>query len=338
MSAKTLFSVVFLTVIVVVGVLFFYHQFCKDTEGGGASIHQMIKGLSEELDIRKTSSGLTEVDYQSTYFSKVDWEKGVVQVGALGSKNPEEVGGYDYALIQAEKISQMRALEKLVAFTKSLRYSSNTQLVNEIDLTSQAWLSVEGEIKGAFPIKSIVMKSPEGWPRVLTVYEYYFKGNQRFNELILPKVGGEVQVQEEIPEEEVPEEVIVEEKEAAPEVAVEVGFAKSVIIDASGLEVMPALLPKIWDNTGRLIYDASRASRDAVQEHGVVTYRTSVARARQLDWIGDDALVVKAVAVKGSYKADLVISHQDAEKIMALDAETHFMRDAAVAVVMELKK
>ncbi len=112
------------------------------------------------------------------------------------------------------------------------------------------------------------------------------------------------------------------------------GEVSGIIVDASGLGARPALSPKVLTPDGREVYGPSRVPRDLVMNVGLVAYANSVSRAKDIERVGANPLVVRAVSTGGSNKANLVISEQDARLIAELGTRGGVFDQCAWCVVI----
>jgi hypothetical protein len=120
--------------------------------------------------------------------------------------------------------------------------------------------------------------------------------------------------------------------------------APVIIIDARGTGLVPALFPVVRDETGRVVYNAAKADRDAVVSGGLVQYVEmvgggvgSAAAFTRHSFLADGGgmrrrVVVVAQAADGALMADIVVSNADAARIAA---EASAVREARVTVVVD---
>ena len=108
-----------------------------------------------------------------------------------------------------------------------------------------------------------------------------------------------------------------------------------LIIDAKGLNAKPALYPRILTAGGQTVYDVATPNPNAAVEEGLVEYRKSLEAAKSLARVGANPLVIKATQMGGKYPTDLVLSEEDARKILEADGRAKFLGDAKVAVVID---
>jgi len=101
-----------------------------------------------------------------------------------------------------------------------------------------------------------------------------------------------------------------------------------LIIEASGLGLIPAIFPRIYSENGELIYSVDALSKEALCP---MFYTLTYAEALKLPIIGEEPMVIKAKAVKGS---DIYISNEDAKMLkMALELN-NFLSKGLVATVI----
>ncbi len=93
------------------------------------------------------------------------------------------------------------------------------------------------------------------------------------------------------------------------------GENTGLIIDASGLGAMPAMSPTIVNQSGDVLYGPMNVSRDYAVSVGIVGYARSVDEARGGDRVGVNPIVIRAVAVSGAAKCNIVVSNPDGSKI-----------------------
>ncbi len=112
-----------------------------------------------------------------------------------------------------------------------------------------------------------------------------------------------------------------------------------LIVDATGVNSIPALFPKILaQGDNRVIYSARVVNTPDVLVNGTVRYTNTVEKARQIkndtgnNLFGNHPLVVTAREVV--QRSSLVVSDEDAVKIFAEDVRSGFLRDGKVCFVL----
>ena len=108
-----------------------------------------------------------------------------------------------------------------------------------------------------------------------------------------------------------------------------------LIIDASSQAFRPALINRIMNGRGEMLYDPSKVSQKILVERGCGEYTNSVGKAKEaLESRGvKNALVVKASGTSNS--TDLLVSDDDAIRIFSADQKVGFFGQARVAFVLK---
>lgn len=125
-----------------------------------------------------------------------------------------------------------------------------------------------------------------------------------------------------------------ESKQAAPVIT---DTYTGVIIDAAGLGLEGTFSPLIYDTNGRTIYGMRNIDKEYAISHGMVEYSSNLQNSISNSRAGSKPLVVKAVSVKGGNnsvnRVNVVVSADDAEKILAANAKAAILDNRAVVFV-----
>lgn len=116
---------------------------------------------------------------------------------------------------------------------------------------------------------------------------------------------------------------------------VELGAFTGVIVDARGLEGAPALLPVVTGPDGKAAFGPFGAARSLVLSDGLAVYVQSPQDVAARNRVGSTPLVVRALAVSGAHRADLVVSEADAELIRQLFHSPEMTAACPVAIVLD---
>ncbi len=90
-----------------------------------------------------------------------------------------------------------------------------------------------------------------------------------------------------------------------------------LIVDARHLNVDPALFSEIRNEDGVGVYSPYFVKKSAVVNFGYIRYLTETREAMREDVSGGKPLFTTALGVSGKLSADLVISNEDAERLLA---------------------
>lgn len=108
-----------------------------------------------------------------------------------------------------------------------------------------------------------------------------------------------------------------------------------LIIDARGLDVQPALAPRILDEQGNEVYGSQQVSREYAIRHGVVGYDKDLSNASSSIRVGKNPLIIRAVSASGVHSADVTISTGDAQTIRELSRSLNFLDQCKVLFVVD---
>ncbi len=121
----------------------------------------------------------------------------------------------------------------------------------------------------------------------------------------------------------------------APAATIGAGYT-GVVIDAKGTVLSRTFCPVIYDTNGRAIYGVKNVSADYAIKNGVVEYAEGADRWQQVGLgnsrAGSNPLVIKAVGIRerNVYKVDVVITPEDADKILIENQRSGFLSRYAV--------
>lgn len=110
-----------------------------------------------------------------------------------------------------------------------------------------------------------------------------------------------------------PPKETIKENETQKEVSTQVANATGIVIDASQIDVMPAMAPKIISQSGEEVYGPSVVNREKAITKGICSYVTSLRAAEKHERVKNQPQIFKCIEVKN--KTDFVISNSDAAKI-----------------------
>jgi hypothetical protein len=226
----------------------------------------------------------------------VDWQKRVVRCTGSGAANLKDAAGNPaVARIGAERAARLDALRNCLEVTKGVAVNGSQTVGGAVGADNAVRGSVEGAIRG-----------------FRTVSTRYFS-------------DGGVEIDVEVPLDAVGD-ALLPKAAAAP-----AGGPTSLVIDATGLKVAPALAPRVLDESGKELYGASALGESARKSGGVAAYaRTLDAARRDLGGrVGDRPLVVKAVRAQGT---DLVLG---ADAAASLAARPPYLAEGRVVIIAD---
>jgi hypothetical protein len=244
----------------------------------------------------------------------VDWANRTIMATGIGSPNPNLPPSAQRP--SAERAAQQIAIRNALETIKGI-YMTSTTTVNNFMVESDAVnSSVSGFVRG-FQQKGRTRYMSDG--SVEITMEVPLDGVGGLGEQLL---GGSVG--------ESPRVSSFEGRKAAASTVF-----SGLIIDCKGLQVKPALSPRIVDEDGREIYGSAYVSRDWAVKHGVVGYAKELSAAAKLDRVGKTPGSVKAIKIEGANNTDIVISSKDAADVRSASANLKFLSECRVIFVID---
>ncbi len=243
--------------------------------------------------------------------SGVDWQRKVVKCTGSGAANLRDAGGNPaVARIGAEKAAKLDALRNCMEALKGVQLESGKTvggaLASDQTLTGQ----VQGLVKGFKVV---------GAPR------YFSDGGVELDvELPLEGAMSDALLPKPDPKDE-PKAEPKRKSESAP-------VGTSLVVDARGQKLVPALAPRIVDEGGKVVYGPATLGEKGRKAGGTFAYANDLSAAQRSmkDRLGEQPFVVKAVRAQG---ADLVISTADATTLTSGDAP--FLAEGRVVVLAD---
>ena len=228
----------------------------------------------------------------------VDWQKRVATCSGSGAPNVKDAGGnVAVARIGAEKAARLDALRNCLEVMKGVTVSGTQTVSGAVGADNAVRGAVEGAVRG-----------------FRTVATRYFS-------------DGGVEIDVEVPLDGVADAVLPKAAAAPPAST----GPTSLVIDATGLKLAPALAPRLLDEAGKELYGPASLGESARKAGGVAAYARSLdAAKRDLSArLGDRPVVVKAIRAQGT---DLVLSAADAATFAARPL---FLAEGRVVIITD---
>jgi hypothetical protein len=106
-----------------------------------------------------------------------------------------------------------------------------------------------------------------------------------------------------------------------------------IVIDAHGMGLETAMSPTIYDKNGQVVNNIIPDDLSWISRNGTVDYYDSINEI--LDGksrVGENYILIKAIEVK-DYKANLVISIDDAKKLRSLPEFNDILKKASIVFI-----
>ncbi len=278
------------------------------------TLHCYRSGYCDETDsfVQELESG------------KIDWTNGIVTAKGVAVRKTPGDNGVPMSLPLTNAIS--RARDNLIDIVYQIRIDS-TVSTKEIGLTDEALHEkIVGMAQSALLINRETL--PDG--SFEAVIELPFSGG--FSELLLPS---EITWIESIKP--MNRNLLVRTNAGSGEASGREGSEgySGLVVDATGLKAVPALAPKILDESGVQVYGALYASREYAIKYGVCIYTRSVRAALANRRVADNPLLVKGLRTNGKASSDIVVSNTDASKIRGSSQNLTVLKKCRVIIVLD---
>lgn len=269
----------------------------------------MIMGLSLSLlffsfivgDLLEGSSNQV---IQPVGRGEVNWTANVIR--AVGNGAPSaSAPNIAVARLGAERAAKVDALRNLLETVKGVRINSETMVVNAMIQSDVVRSRVEGFVRGA----KVVGKKYFDDGGVEVVIEMPITGE--FADVLLPATGGL----------------------SVPSTGNPV--YTGLIVDTSGLELCPAMSPKVLDEDGREVYGSAYVSREFAIRQGIVSYEKNIEAARQNERVTNNPIIVKGVKSEGPGNSNVIISNSDANMLRNSSKNLSFLSQCRVLFVVD---
>lgn len=255
----------------------------------------------------------------------INWTKWTIQVKGMGTL-PKNDYSKDDARTLAQKEATKTARQKLLKVIYQVRVNS-VGSIEEIALSNK-----ELNVK----LKTMVKK-------VKVVKQEYLSDGTVEVTLEMPLYGGLAQMI-------LPDEITqlssikpVVEKKAKILVSTEPetdckdsrDTYTGLVVNAIGLEALPAMAPRVLDERGEEVYGSAYVSREFAVQKGMCGYSRNLLSALQNERVGDNPLTVKGLRTNGPALTDIIISNSDASRIWSSSKNLAFMRKCRVMIVLD---
>jgi hypothetical protein len=311
--------------------------------------------VKENLELIEPESKVVEIATlgNEEMIGGIDWENKVVYAVGGGAV-PEEAANPSQARLLAKRAAIDESYARLMELVKKVQVDAESTTKDFMNKNRIVQTKVRGFVKnaeiveikqsadGAYQVK---MKMPmTGEKGISSAMLPIQMKNVRKMEIVshvkqsFPSQGKSKTVQKEVVSEkkQTMEQTTEINDTASKEDDLEIDSEyTSLIVNAKGLGVKPALYPVIKTQNDAVVYNLEMVNPNDAIETGMCEYKTSLKKARNLPLAGDNPLVVEAIDVGGKYKVDIIISKDDGKKVSRVNEHNGFLSEAKVIVVVD---
>jgi len=261
---------------------------------------------------------------------KIDWQQGVIYgkgMGAIPTNEPNKAKAY----LKARRYAVMMALENLLMVTDRVRvdataYAEDFEVQNERIRTE-----VRGFVKGAEIVSERTTKL-NGAPVVEVTMAVRMYGEDGLSRILIPEVAAQSSEPKSLPVVTKP----LPQPAPIPAPAVTGNAYTSVIVDARGLGIRPAMSPKIRREDGSEVWGTVSVSTDFAIEQGIVAYAKTLEEAKANRRAGSNPLIVRAIGyAKTPGRTDPVLSDNDVRLLLTANENSGFLNECRVIFVVD---
>ncbi len=240
---------------------------------------------------------------------KVDWTTGVITAVGIGAP-PAQPANAAQARAMAERAAQVVALRNLLEAIKGVRVDSTTLVENFMVTSDVIRTEVSGFVQGATVMDKKYMS--DGSVEVTVG----MKLTGALADALLPKGP-------------------LTQPTGIAGTATPGQAYTGLIVDARGLGVRPAMVPKILNEDGKEVYGSAWVNRDYAVREGMVGYLKDPVAAQSNPRVTDKPLMVKALKVSGDARVDLVVTNADAAMLHGAAQNLSFLEKCRVIVLVD---
>jgi len=276
----------------------------------------------------------------------INWTQGVVTARGSGAP-PVGITLPSQARLMAERAAKADALRNLLEAVKGVRVDADTTVENFTTKSDRVMTRVSGIVKGATVVEKRYLSDGgvEITVAVNLTGELLAVMLQELPPLTVPLMPTPVVPAVEKKETKVSPPSPPEEKKVPPTPEVQAKVEErldlkkleytGLIVDARKLGLRPALVPKILNQKGELVYSSLNLEQKELSKMGLVGYAKDVDAAAKNQRVTADPYVVPGLNISGEKKTDVVISNRDAQVVLTTAPYTGYLKNGRVMIVYD---
>lgn len=261
------------------------------------------------------------------------WQDGIVMAMGEGIGDPAKTRIKARARIFAMRAAEMDAKRNLLSTLKGVRISSGT-VVKDMELESDKIAArVKGVLRGAYIVKRKVEFMEDAYVAQVHVAICLNQLNKRCQGK--PNLASSLIRNVKKPATE--DVYVYEPPKTESKLMQQPGKQSysSLIVDASGLGIEPAMIARLLTKEGKEVYGMSQVNPNIVENQGMVRYVGNSDQAKALNVAGASPLQVRGVDTGPQGTSDVVISKDDAVKIYEVNLNSgQFLKQGKVIFIV----
>jgi len=253
----------------------------------------------------------------------INWTLGIIQ--AVGIGKPDETGSTQQLDAKEKALyhAKNNARRHLIAMVRNIRIDSHRVVASIADTN----YSISAKIN------EMVFKTPE----IEKLRKYRADGTVEvhmkiglyggLSQLVLPDEIQQIEPLKTVRKIRKPS-IQQAGESSAPEIFT------GLVIDARGIDLKPALVPRLLDENGQEVFGAAFVSREFAVQWGTGGYAIDIKASRNNPRVGQNPLVVKGLRTSEPGHSDIIISNTDAAKLLSSSEHLSFLKECRVLIVV----
>ena len=254
----------------------------------------------------------------------INWTRGIIQAAGVGK--PDETGSTRQldAKVKALYHAKKNARRHLISIVRNIRIDSHRDVASIADTN----YSISAKIN------EMVFKTPE----IEKLRKYRADGTVEvhiqiglyggLSQLVLPREIQQIEPLKTVRKVRKPS-IQQAGESSAPETFT------GLVIDARGIALKPALVPRLLDENGQEVFGAAFVSREFAVQWGTGGYSVDIKASRNNPRVGQNPLVVKGLRTSEPGLSNIIISNTDAAKLLSSSEHLSFLKECRVFIVVD---
>jgi hypothetical protein len=282
---------------------------------------------------------------------EINWSRGIILAKGSGAP-PKEAKNIAQARLMAERAALADARRNLLEVLKKVQVDSVSEVEDYLGKNDQLRLSSAAFIQRSTEVRDRRRNLPDGGMEVTLVmnlsgdFLLWMFNPAKELPVSKPLVPGKPPSQvplispgkeaEPLPEK---PQVTVEEK-LAPEAKTLPALADlppftGLVIDARGLNMRPALIPRVLSASGQELYQGQYVLPEKAAQSGLALYAKDLIAAQTNPRVGKNPLTVKGFKVNPDRPSEIVLTGEDSKRVAPFAQKGTFLEECNVMIVLD---